>query len=160
MQLFFEEKFLSGKMVIKDAEKNPVYTGKKGFWTASITLSDNEGNKLAKILEYNSLVKKCFEIKVGKKKVATVKKKLSLINQKLKVKGLGWDIVGNFLASEYTIKNGDEVIATIKRDKLIAVTEGYSIDVVNDENALAVVCLVMVLNRILAKKKGKLLKKI
>jgi uncharacterized protein YxjI len=160
MQLFFEEKFLSGKMVIKDAEKNPVYTGKKGFWTASITLSDNEGNKLAKILEYNSLVKKCFEIKVGKKKVATVKKKLSLINQKLKVKGLGWDIVGNFLASEYTIKNGDEVIATIKRDKLIAVTEGYSIDVVNDENALTVVCLVMVLNRILAKKKGKLLKKI
>ena len=160
MQLFFEEKFLSGKMVIKDAEKNPVYTGKKGFWTASITLSDNEGKKLGKILEYNSLVKKCFEIKVGKKKVATVKKKLSLINQKLKVKGLGWEITGNLLAREYTIKNGDELIATIKRDKLIAVTEGYSIDVVNDENALVVVCLVMVLNRILAKKKGKLLKKI
>ena len=160
MQLFFEEKFLSGKMTITDGEKNPVYTGKKSFWSKTIILSDAEGKKAAKILEYNSLVKKCFEVKVGNKKVATVKKKMSLISQKLKVKGLGWDIAGNFLASEYTIKNGDEIIATIKRDKLIAVNEGYSIDVVKDENALTVVCLVMVLNRVLAKKKGKLLKKI
>ena len=51
MQLFFEEKFLSGKMVITDAEKNPVYTGKKGAWISGINLKDNEGKKVAKIVE-------------------------------------------------------------------------------------------------------------
>ena len=159
MQLFFEEKFLSGKMVITDAEKNPVYTGKKGTWIAGINLKDNEGKKIAKIVEYDGLFKKGFDIKVGRKKIATVKKKMSLVNQKFSVKKLDWDITGNFVAKEYTIKKGDELIATIKRDKLIAITEGYSVDIVNDENAVAVVCVVLVLNSILRKKKGKLVKR-
>ena len=159
MQLFFEEKFLSGKMVITDAEKNPVYTGKKGAWISGINLKDNEGKKVAKIVEYDGLFKKGFDIKVGGKKIATVKKKMSLVNQKFSVKKLDWDITGNFAAKEYTIKKGEEIIATIKRDKLIAITEGYSVDITHDEDAITVVCVVLVLNSILRKKKGKLIKK-
>ena len=120
--------------------------------------NDDKGKKVAKIVEYDGLFKKGFDIKVGGKKIATVKK-MSLVNQKFSVKKLDWDITGNFVAKEYTIKKGEEIIATIKRDKLIAITEGYSVDITHDEDAIAVVCVVLVLNSILRKKKGKLIKK-
>jgi uncharacterized protein YxjI len=73
---------------------------------------------------------------------------------------LDWVVTGNFVAREYTVKKGEEVIATIKRNKLLAVTEGYTVDITNEEDAIKVICIVLSLNKILAKTKGKLLSKI
>ena len=158
MQLFFQEKFLSGKMVITDMEEKPVYTGKKSFWSETINLFEGK-KKIAYIVERNGLFNRGFHIRVGRKHVARIQRKFSLLNQKFHVKKLEWDITGNFVSREYTIKKGEEIIATIKRDKLISLTEGYTVDVVNPEDAVCVICVVLVLNKILRKQKGKLLKK-
>ena len=159
MQLFFQEKFLSGKMVISDMEGKPVYSGKKHWFWADIILKDVNNKKIAKIKERSGAFNKGFHIYEGRKKVARLKRKLSLVNQKFSVSKLGWDVTGNFVSREYTVKNGNEVIATIKRNKLLSVTEGYTVDIVDDANAVKVICIVLVLNSILAKKKGKLFKK-
>lgn len=160
MQLFFQEKFLSGKMVISDMEGNTVYTGKKHWFWGDIRLKDTNKKKVAKIIERSGLFNKGFYIFEGRKKIAKIKRKFSLINQKFSVGKLGWEITGNFVAKEYTVKNGEEVIATIKRNKLLAVTEGYTVDIPNEENAVKVICVVLVLNTILGRQKGKLLKKV
>ena len=111
------------------------------------------------IIEYDSIFNKSFVIKQGKTKVAKMKKKLSLIGQKLHIKNLEWDVKGNFLAKEYTITKGEEAIAEIKKSKLLALTESYAITINNDENAANVVAVALILNQILKNKKGKLLKK-
>ena len=160
MQLFFQEKFFTGKAVITDMEEKLVFTGKKSFWSDSLFLLDTENKKIAKIIERNNMFNKGFVIKEGGKKVAKIKKKLSLVNQKFHVNKLDWEITGNFLSKEYVIKKGEDVIATIKRNKLISLTEGYSVDITNDEDAARVMCVVLVLNKILSKNKGKLLQKV
>ena len=159
MQLFFQEKFLSGKMVISDMEGNPIYTGKKHWFWGDIMLKDNNKKKVAKIKERSGMFNKGFHIYEGRKKVAQLKRKFSLVNQKFSVKKLNWEVTGNFVAKEYTVKKGDEVIATIKRNKLLAITEGYTVDVVDDANAVKVICIVLVLNTILGRNKKKLFKK-
>ncbi len=159
MQLFFQEKFLSGKMVISDMEGNPVYTGKKHWFWGDIMLKDNNKKKIAKIKERSGMFNKGFHIYEGRKKVAQLKRKFSLVNQKFSVKKLNWEVTGNFIAKEYTVKKGEEVIATIKRNKLLAITEGYTVDVVDDANAVKVICIVLVLNTILGRNKKKLIKK-
>ncbi len=159
MQLFFQEKFLSGKMVISDMEGNPVYTGKKHWFWGDIMLKDNNKKKVATIKERSGMFNKGFHIYEGRKKVALLKRKFSLVNQKFNVKKLDWEVTGNFIAKEYTVKKGEEVIATIKRNKLLAITEGYTVDVADDANAIKVICIVLVLNTILGRNKKKLLKK-
>lgn len=159
MQLFFQEKFLSGKMVISDMEGNPIYTGKKHWFWGDIMLKDNNKKKVAKIKERSGMFNKGFHIYEGRKKVAQLKRKFSLVNQKFSVKKLNWEVTGNFVAKEYTVKKGEEVIATIKRNKLLAITEGYTVDVVDDANVVKVICIVLVLNTILGRNKKKLFKK-
>ena len=167
MELFFQEKFsLKGKVVVTDMNEKPVFVGERGvfFNDYKTYLYDAaaEGKKkvkIATILQNDSLLNKGYTIKVGKKKVAKLKKKLSLVNQNFKVKGLNWDVKGNFIAREYTITKGDEVIAVIKRAKLLSLLEGYSVTITNDNDAVTVACVVLVLNRILNDKKNKLFKK-
>lgn len=162
MELYVQEKLsLKGKTAITDAEQNTVFTSEKGvfFNDGKIFLYDAQGKKIATILEYNGLLNKGFVIKLGKKKVAKLKKKLSLVNQKFKVKKLGWDISGNFLSKEYHITNNGEKIADITKKSLVSLLEAYSVDIANPDDAAVVVCIVLILNKILNKKKGNLLKK-
>ncbi len=163
MELFFQEKLsLNGKVVITDMEEQPVYSGKNGtfFNKRKTYLYDNDKKKIATIIEYNGLLNKGFEIRVKGKKLAKIKKKLSLVNQKFHVKKLGWDIKGNFTAKEYTITKGDATVAVIKRTNLVTVLEGYQVTITNPDDAIAVMCVVLVLNKILGAKKLDLLNKL
>lgn len=160
MELYFQEKMsFKGKVEITDAEGNVVYTAKRGFWDSGLTLKDAEGNKIVTVVEYNGLFKR-FEIKKGRKKIAKMKKKLSLIGQKMHIKSLDWDVKGNFIAKEYTITKGEEVIAEITKKKMVSLLEAYSINIHNDENLAEVLGVTLVLNQILKNGKKKLLKKL
>ena len=162
MELFFQEKLsLNGKVVITDMNETPVYTGKNGvaFSASKTFLFDKDNKKIATILQGKTIFNSGYTIMVGKKKVAKMKQKISLVNQNFKVKGLDWDIKGNFTAREYTITKGDAVIAVIKRAKLISLLEGYNVNITNEEDAIVVMCIVLVLNKILAASKKSLLKK-
>ena len=161
MELFFQQKLsINSKVQITDENENPVYTGTTNGWTGVITLKDADNKKVAKIIHKNSLFDKSYTIKVGGKKLAKIKKKFSLINQNFNVKKLGWTIKGDFVAKEYTITKGEEVVATIKKAKLVSLLDAYSANITNEEDAVAVMCVVLVLNNILNAKKGKLLKAI
>ena len=160
MELYFKEKLsFRGKVEITDADGNVVYTGKKNLF-GKLILKDAEGKKLVTIKEGQTIFTRGFYIKDGFKTVAKLKRKLSIINQNFKIKKLDWIVKGNFLANEYTITKGDEMIAEIKKAKLIALLETYSITVPNDENVPNVVAISLILNQILKNKKGKLLKKV
>ena len=161
MELFFKEKLsLNGKVEITDAEENVLYSGKESFWTGKLIMKDGEGNKLVTIKPGKTIFTRGFYIKQGFKTIGKMKQKISIVNQKFKVKKLDWDVKGDFLASEYTITKGDEVIAEVKKAKLIALLETYSINVTNDEDVANVVAVCLILNRILKSKKKNLANKV
>ena len=160
MELYFQEKLsLNGKVEITDAEGNVIYTGKKSAWSGKLILNDKDGNHVVTISEGQTIFNKGFTIKKGKKKIAKMKKKLSLIGQKMHIKSLDWDVKGNFVAKEYNITKGDEAIAEITRKKMVSLLEAYAINVHNDENVPEVLAVALVLNQILKNNKKKLLKK-
>lgn len=160
MELYFQEKLsFKGKVEITDAEGKVIYTGKKGFWSGELILKNAEGKKVLAIGETAGLFNKRFVIHKKRKKIATMKKKLSIIGNKLHIKKLEWDVKGDFITREYTITKGSETIAQIKKKKLISLLEGYSIDVKNEAEVENVVAVCLVLNQILKNKKAKLLKK-
>jgi len=161
MELYFQEKLsLNGKVVITDAEENPIYTGKKGmFGKGKLFLLNKDGKKVITIIEKNGMFNKGFTIKKGNKKIAKLKKKFSIGNQKFSIAKLGWDITGNFLSKEYKITKGETAIAEIKKTKLVSLLEAYSIDVHEEDMVEEVLGTVLVLNKILGDKKKKLIKK-
>ena len=161
MELYFKEKFsLNGKVEITDAEGNVLYSGKRGFWSGKLIMKDGEGKKLVTIKPGKTIFTRGFYIKQGFKTIGKMKQKISIVNQKFKVKKLDWEVKGNFLANEYTITKGDEVIAEVKKAKLVALLETYSINVTNDEDVANVVAVCLILNRILKSKKKKLANKV
>ena len=158
MELYFQEKLsLMGKVEITDEEGKVVYSGKRSFWTGKLVLKDQEGKKLVTIVETRGLFNKGFAIKKGMfKTVAKLKKKISFINQKFKVKKLDWDIKGDFVALEYKIMKDETPIAEIKRKKLVSLLEGYAINIHDEEKVAEVVAVSLVLNQILKERKKNL----
>ena len=160
MELYFQEKLsLKGKVDITDAEGNVVYTGKRSSWSGKLILKDAEGKKIVTIGQGQTIFTKGFYIKKGKKVVARMKQKFSLVNQKYKIKKLDWDVKGNFLAKEYTITKGDEAIAEITKKKLVSLLEAYSINIHDEEKVPEILGVVLILNQILKSKKLSLIKK-
>lgn len=161
MELYFKEKLsLRGKVEVTDKDGNIVYSGKRAFFTGNLTLRDKDGKKLITILEKNGLFGRCFFIKKGFKTVAKMKKKISIVNQKFRVKKLDWDIKGDFVAKEYKIVKGEEAIAEIKRSKLVALLEQYVIDIHSEDDAPAIIAVALVLNQILGERKMNLVNKV
>ena len=159
MELYFQEKLsFKGKIDITDAEGNVIYTGKRSSWSGKLIMKDAEGKKIITIGEGQTIFTKGFYIKKGKKLVARMKRKFSLVNQKFKIKKLDWEVKGNFLSKEYTITKGDEVIADITKKKMVSLLEAYSININNEEMVPEVLGVVLILNQILKNKKMKLLK--
>ena len=161
MELYFQEKLsLTGKVEITDEEGKVVYSGKRSLLTGKLVLKDENGKKLVTIVEKGGLFGKCFVIKKGMfSTVAKVKKKLSLVNQKFRVKKLNWDIKGDFVAMEYKIVKDDTPIAEIKRKKLISLLEGYAINIHDETKVAEVVAVALVLNQILKDRKKSLISK-
>ena len=161
MELNFQEKLsLNGKVEITDAEGNVVFSGKKNIFNGKLVLKDKDGKKIVTIVEKGGLFGSCFVIKKGLfSTVAKVKKKLSIVNQKFKVKKLDWDIKGDFVALEYKIVKGETPIAEIKRKKLISLLEGYSIDIHEEDKAPEIVAVALILNQILKDRKKSLISK-
>ena len=157
MELYFKEKLsFSGKVEITDAEENVIYSGKKAFFTGNLTLRDKDGKKIITIIEKGGLFGRNFVIKKGFKKIAKMKQKISIINQKFRVKKLDWDIKGDFVAKEYKILKGETPIAEIKRKKLISLLEAYAIEIHSEEDAPVVLAVALVLNQILKDRKKEL----
>lgn len=162
MELYFKEKLsLRGKVEVTDQDGNVVYSGKRSLFTGNLTLKDKDGKKLITIVEKGGIFGRRFIIKSGMfKTVAVMKQKISLINQKFRVKKLDWDIKGNFTAKEYQILKGETPIAEIKRAKLVALLETYVIEIHSEEDAASIIAVALVLNQILGEKKSKIVGKV
>lgn len=157
MQLLVQEKAsLNGKVEVKDANEKIVFKGKNASRKKTF-LYDAEGNKIITI-KLGGFFTPVYTIKKGKQKIAKMTQKLSLVSPKFNIKELGWEVKGNMTFTEYHITHNGEKVADINKKSMVALLETYTVDIVNDADAAAVIAVVMVVNRILQQKKGNLVK--
>ncbi|MBQ0064258.1 MAG: LURP-one-related family protein [Firmicutes bacterium] len=74
-----------------------------------------------------------------------VVKRISFFRPKYKVKGLGWEVEGDILKHNFTIRKGREVIARIT-DEWLTWGHTYAIDVKKEENAIYALSVVLILD--------------
>lgn len=81
--------------------------------------------------------------------VAEVIKEITLLHQKYTVNGLGWSVNGNFWDHEYKITAADRTIASISK-RWFSWGDTYEIDIDNDADEMMAVCVVLVIDAVLA----------
>lgn len=85
-----------------------------------------------------------YFVSVEGKDEIEVEKKIH-ITPKFVVEDLNWEIEGDFLAHEYDIKKGDEIIASVSK-KWFSWGDSYEIDVKNDNNVIMALSMVLVVD--------------
>lgn len=81
--------------------------------------------------------------------VAEVIKEFTFLKQRYTVRGPGWTVQGNFWAHEYQISAPDRVIATVSK-RWFSWGDSYEIDVFNDADEVMALCVVLIIDAVLA----------
>ena len=85
-----------------------------------------------------------YFISVEGKDEIEVEKKISL-TPKFVVDDLGWEVEGDFLAHEYDIKKGEDIIANVSK-KWFSWGDSYEIDVKNDADVIMALSVILVID--------------
>ena len=146
-------KFKEGFQVL-DEKKEVKYVVKGKLFSSAHQLSvyDETGkNKMGEVNKKRIAIRSPFSseqhpqdfvVKLGDKKVGTIKSRDSLVRPKFEFDFNKWVIEGNILGSKYTIKNGQEVVMEVCAQFGIK-EDTYFIDIVNPETEL--LCLMVAL---------------
>ncbi len=90
-----------------------------------------------------------YFIQMNGEDVAEVVKHFTLFTQKFSVTGYDWQVDGDFLAHEYEIYRGDYSIATISKE-WFTFGDAYSIDITDGVDPVGVLCVVLIIDAIIA----------
>ena len=126
---------------------NVVYTAKKKILAAGADFDIfQNGNKVAYVDQKVINAFKTFNIIINGTNVGTVKKKFPALTKDMNFDGRGWKLDGDALGLNFKFTDSmGNVYATVKK-KVIALGDTYEISVVNDDDALLVVALTIVLD--------------
>ena len=124
--------------------KGEVFTlGKK------LHVSDPQERELAFIHQKVWSFKSRYFISRDGTDIAEVVKEITFLKAKYTVEAFGWLIQGNFLDHEYQITCGEHVVAKISH-KWLSWGDTYEIDVADGEDAINVLCAVLIIDAVKA----------
>ena len=134
---------LKDKFTIKDENEEDKYyvEGKLLSIGKKLQIANRDGIEVAYIEQkIMSFLPRYFVYGKGEM-IAEIRQKFSLFKPKFDIFGKNWVVEGNYLGLEYTIKNGEESVASIKK-AWISWGDSYEIsisDSYDEESVLAVV---------------------
>ena len=142
--LFFRDRF-----TIKDASGTDCFTV-EGEWSLRkrLALRDMNGTELAQIVGKFAL-RTTFEIYQDGVLNAKLRQELALFKTKLSVEGPNWEIVGNWMGSEFEITDMDGgAHAQISRE-LFTWGDSYRIDIAEGEPEILLLAIVIAIDAVL-----------
>ena len=152
-------KFYIKQKVFSWADKFTIYdeSGNEAYWVEGevfsigkkLDLFDNRNNHKAHIHQKVLSFLPRYFIQMNGEDVAEVVKHFTLFNQKFSVTGYDWQVDGDFLAHEYEIYRGNYSIATISKE-WFTFGDAYSIDITDGVDPVVVLCVVLIIDAILA----------
>lgn len=149
MKLLFKQRFLSllDSYDVYDEDGTTVFQVEGQFALGhKCVVYDARGNELGTVKQVLLTFLPRFDIYVGDELKGTISKELSIFKPKYDIDFNGWYIEGDFFEWDYSIfdANGN-CIATISKE-LLKLTDTYSIDVSNPDDALDAMLFVIAID--------------
>ncbi len=139
MKLLFKQRFFSwlDSFDIYDTFGNVVYTveGKFG-WGHKLHILNPAGEHIATVKQAIFTFMPRYELYKNEELIGTVQKKISFFTPSYVMDFMGWSVKGSFFEWDYNIVNSSgNAVATVRKE-LFNLTDTYTIDTVNDADAL------------------------
>lgn len=149
MKLLFKQRFLSwfDSYDIYDENGDVVFIVKGELsWGKRLKVFDAHENYLGEVKQELFTFFPKFEIFIGNAYAGEITKRFSLFSHEFDIDYLGWYIEGDFLGWDYSVMNqsGAE-IAKISKE-ILNFSDTYCIDFANEDDALHVLMLVIVID--------------
>lgn len=154
MKLFIKQKVFSwgDKFAVKNEMGDDIFfvQGEVFSIGKKLHVFDTVDNELAFIKQKVISFLPRYIITVRGNEVAEVVKKISILKQKYTVAGLNWEIVGDFLAHEYSMfdANGNEVVNVTKQ--WLAWGDTYEIDIADSVDPVTALSVLLVIDACMA----------
>ncbi|HIS02455.1 MAG TPA: LURP-one-related family protein [Candidatus Pullichristensenella avicola] len=151
MKLVLKEKVftLKERFNVTDEQEQPLYSveGKFFSWGHQFDVEDAGGAHVAHIKQKVLALLPRYFITCDGMEEMELKGHLNIIHPHytLETPDGGWEVRGDFLHHEYTIKKGEEEIATVTK-KWFSFGDSYTLDVAEDKNVVPALCVMVALD--------------
>lgn len=150
MKLIFKERLFSwlDSYDVYDENRKKVFEVKGQIsWGHCQKIFDKNGKEVGKINEQIISLTPTFVISSHGKKIGSIRRKMiSFMGPSYDINYKGWSVHGNIMEWNYTIKDSNNnKIAKISKE-LFNLTDTYSIDIVNSNDALSVLMFVIAID--------------
>lgn len=149
MKLLFKQRFFSwfDSYDIYNEAGETVYTVEgKMSWGHKLHILNKHGNHIATVKQAILTFMPRFELYQGETCIGTVQKKVSFFKPHYEMNFKGWNVTGNFLEWDYNIVDSSgRIVATVNKE-IFNFTDTYSIDTVNDDDALYALMLTLAID--------------
>ena len=152
MKLYIRQKIISwtDSFSVKDERGNDVYSVRAKLISLVKQLSVYSGStEVARIQRKLISILPKFLVFVNGRQVTEIQKRLTFIRDKYHLSGLGWDVCGNILEHDYTIKSGGNRIATIHK-KWMAWSDTYELDINDSCDPIAALAVIIAIDCVAA----------
>lgn len=145
------------QFVIKDEHDNPAYrvVGKVFSWGDSLSFQDSTGVELARIEQRLFKLMPQYEIRINGQLFAEVLQEWSWFKKRFTLDVPGpndYTITGSFWEYEFTFERQGETVAKVSK-KYFTLGDTYGVDIFDDENQLAILSTVVVVDLVCAKRR-------
>lgn len=149
MKLLFKQRFFSwfDSYDIYDELGNTVYTVKGQLsWGHCLKIYDATGREIGTVKERILTLLPKFEMYLGQQYMGCISREFTLFFPRYNIDCNGWQVEGDFLEWDYQILDSyGQHIAQVSKE-LWNWTDTYTLNIVNPQNALAVLMLVLAID--------------
>jgi uncharacterized protein YxjI len=152
MKLYIKQKVFSwsDRFFIKDEEGNDCYSaqGKILSWGRKLFLFDKDGGEAAYIHQKLMTWLPRYYIEINGQ-TYTLVKEFTFMHPKFHIAELPWTIAGNFMAHEYVISQGEEVLMGMSKHWLTW-GDSYELNIPNPANERLCLCIALAIDCMVA----------
>ena len=149
MKLYIKEKVFSwgDKFFVKDQTGRDRYVveGEIFSWGMKLHVYDMMGNEVAFIKQEVWSWMPRYDVFVGDRHVAQIRKEFTFFFPKYSIDGLGWEISGSFMAHDYEITKNGMPIVTIQKEWMTW-GDSYELDIRAPRDEIVALAVVLTID--------------
>ncbi|MDD5930946.1 MAG: LURP-one-related family protein [Oscillospiraceae bacterium] len=149
MRLWFKQRFFSwfDSYDIYNEDGSVAYTVEGQLsWGHCLHILDSYGNHIATVQEKVLTLLPKFELYIGDEYIGCIQKEFSFFLPRYNIDCKGWQVEGNFMEWDYTVKTGCGCLVANISKELFNWTDTYTIDVADSRDALCALMLVLAID--------------
>ena len=152
MKLYIKQKVfaIGDKFNVTDAEGQIRYTveGELISLGKRLHIFDSSHRELALVKQKLLTLLPRFLVLVNGQETAQIARKMAMFRSKFLVEGLGWEVIGEVLQHDYTIRDNGRTIAAIHK-KWMSWGDSYEMDIADDADEITALAVVLAIDAVL-----------